>query len=721
MIGPDPLPISGYLLRETAAGWQDLEQQAYPNVQPTVNPEPDNEDLPNWPDAVLALDVNPSGGEGWAVGGNTGAFVEQSKVKGAQLLSQTSTALRLGAGAAPPLSPGAPISTPAGQVTFAVGGNAQCGGPCAELANEGPGPDGWLSAAVSRAAHIPNVRSFLYTGARVASDAGQELAPDAFLRELDAYRSDFAGAGALPVRIAPSPSDLDAERSLSAFDSVLGGYAPAGTAPAGTPQPPEGTGAYAFETGGGGGQVRVIVLDFSGTVGGQLIWLAAQLENARQSAVPAIVMGNANITESSSPNYSQEATAVRQVLLAGNASAYLYDSPEENRIGSIGTGSGAIPALGTGTLGYVLAPALPEEFLGSSGILLVSVDTAMRESSNRAPVTATLVPNISQLSLDATDGTLLRRSQQALFQALARRPAGGFEDAGASTAPELAPDPYVPIPETCNGARCANFIAPSYSFTSSNVEVGDFVEPETISGNPLAVLQGPNGRPIHDSSSGLFCAYNPGTTTVSVSTGGLTYSEQVTVQAGSVEQPCGTVPLLHPTAATRSAAAPVPALPPSSPPASSPTPVSVTPPPPPAPAPVVPAAPAPAHTLPSPAGPAPFFLSPAAPVPLVAVPLLPPPVLARPIPPSGTAPVTVVSPVAAAEEKREEEEAVESARNNMAIYNPDDPSLPPVSLVGLILIAAAAGVGIRRAGRGPHTRRAPTLARARARGYEWQR
>ena len=44
-------------------------------------------------------------------------------------------------------------------------------------------------------------------------------------------------------------------------------------------------------------------------------------------------------------------------------------------------------------------------------------------------------------------------------------------------------------------------------------------------------------------TSGLFCAYNKGTTTVSIRAGGLSYTLPVTVQAGSVREPCGTVPL----------------------------------------------------------------------------------------------------------------------------------------------------------------------------------
>ena len=715
LVGPDPLPATGYLLLETAEGWKDLEQQAYPqpSSQSLVRT-----DLPAWPDAVLALDVNPSGSAGWGVGGQTGGqFLEGSG--GNEI--QSSLAMRLGAGA-PPSQSSAPVAIPNKQATFAVGGNAQCEGPCASLLNEGLAPDVWLSSAVSSAARIPGLRGFLYTGARVAEGAAGELSGEEFTRELSAYREDLEGAGSLPVHAAVSPSDLERAGTPSAFDSALCAYAgvscvpgvtPMPSVPAGTRAPPAGTDAYAFDSAGAGGTVRVIVLDYShpesGLGGSQLEWLAAQLASARSAGVPAIVMGNTDVIKSDGV-HAADAALVERVLLEYGASAYIFDTPGENREEKIGSGSDSIPAFGTGTLGYVPSDLNhPEEFLGASGSLLVSVNAErVDRRTNRAPVTATLTPSIAQLALDATDGTLLRRSQAALFEGLARRPVAGY----ASVERQVAPDPYVPIPETCVGSGCGAFIAPEYTFHSSKEDIGDFVEPELASGNPRAVRQGPNGLPIHDEHSGLFCAYNAGTTIVSITTGGLTYSEQVTVQAGSVEQPCGTVPLKNPPALAASAASPLGALPPSTPPASSPTPLVAPPPPLAPPAPVV--APPPPPRAPVPPPPPPFLASPPPLAALIAIPLLPPPAVARPIPPSGTSAVT--EPAVKAEE--EDEEAVESARNNMAAYDPRDPILPPVSLIALIVIAAGAGAGIRRSRRDRRTRGTPAFARSGVRRRE---
>ena len=131
------------------------------------------------------------------------------------------------------------------------------------------------------------------------------------------------------------------------------------------------------------------------------------------------------------------------------------------------------------------------------------------------PVTARLIPNIGELALEAKDGVLLRRSQPALFDGLARRPRSGGKASRGSTINESAP--YIPIPANCTGSQCANGIFPEYSFSSSRPDIGDFVEPNLASPDPRAVLLGPNEKPIHDPSSGLFCAYNAGSTVVTIS------------------------------------------------------------------------------------------------------------------------------------------------------------------------------------------------------------
>ncbi len=380
------------------------------------------------------------------------------------------------------------------------------------------------------------------------------------------------------------------------------------------------------------------------------------------------------------------------------ASAYFYDSPEESV--ELPLRIGGTPAFGSGTLGYVNYTAESRgDFLGASGFLLAEVDVeaVARKADNVAPVSARLIPNIGELALEAKDGTLLRRSQSALFEALARRPRAGNRSQNQADSPDT--DPYIPIPSNCIGVDCTEALLPQYSFSSSNESIGDFVTPNTASPDPHAVLLGANEQPIHDSSSGLFCAYNAGTTIVTIRAGGLAASLPVTVRAGSVRRPCGTQPLTVLPAhravlpAPPPAPAPAPAAAPSgTPPAAAVLPLA--PPPPPVPLPL----PARTPTPPAPfSSPSPPLFAPAAFVPL------PPPAAGRPAPPSGTSQVTATSSVfqtePVAEQEKEEEEAIESVSNQAVAYDVSEHEPIPDYLAGLVVLAAFAGASIRRRSR----------------------
>jgi hypothetical protein len=391
------------------------------------------------------------------------------------------------------------------------------------------------------------------------------------------------------------------------------------------------------------------------------------------------------------------------------ASAYFFDSPEQNRVFTLSSGSASIRAYGSGTLGYIAPPAQTStEFLGASGFLLVEADAGRRREPTYRGVHVKLVPDISDLAIDATDGVLLRRSQAALFKALARRPRAGMECAQAGDSCLFKPDPYVPIPDPCQGAACATGIFPAYTFASSKPDIGDFVTPDPASPEGTTVLQGTNGKPIPDAHSGLFCAYNAGVTTVTVRTGGLSYSEQVTVLPGSVEQPCGTAPLINPPAPAREAGLPVPLVGPAPTPASAPS--GALPPPPPVPPPPPPPGPQPprptagrVRTLP----PVPAQAALLFPI----LPLVPPPApsAARPTPPSGTAQVpsqsSVSQQVSVAEREREREGAVQHVHHMAAYQRPSREGPVPPWTPALALLAAAAGAGVHRRGR-------PDLVRA---------
>ncbi|HET6999118.1 MAG TPA: hypothetical protein VFI03_11065 [Solirubrobacterales bacterium] len=743
LTGPYKLPPSGLVVRQTATGWRDEQRQGFP--LPPAREGQKLYDLPVRPDPVLALLVAPDGSGGWAVGGDPA-----SAVLNRPATIRTSAVMRYGPAATPPANAAvAPIATAAGTATFALGGHAQCAAACADYAGAGIGPDRWLRAAVGRAAGVPGLRGFLYAGAGVAADAGnpdlgtslaETIGPGAFAREQAAYaRRLGAAAGSLPVFAAASESDLDGAGSLDSFLSAFAGYGrPLGVgvpAPGISPvsQAVSSRTSYSFDSSGTDGPVRVIVLDYSLPALGepQSCWLAQELAGAAAAGRPAVVVGERDLA-GLAPNAAEDRAATVQILVGGGvpggcvlpgpaaaASAYLFDFPEQNRAYRLFSAGRSIPAFGSGTLGYVTPPAPTQtDFAGASGFLLVSVDVGSRDpATNVAPVGAQLVPSIGSLALDATDGTLLRRSQPALFEALARRPLAGAKCQGTVGAPQIcdlvSPPQYIPIPSQCLGSNCASSLLPEYRFSSSEPDIADFVASDPGSTNPRNVLL-VKGKPVLDSHSGLLCAFNAGTSIVTISTGGLSYSQKVTVQAGSVQRPCGTTPLRNRTAISGDPVAP---------PAPAPTPEggplpNETPPLPPRP-PTVPGV-TPAPTPAQPAAPAPpppppvYFAPPIAPaVPLV--PIVPPPPLpaVQPTPPSGTSQVNAV------EEEEEPEEAYESSSAMAALPAPGPSQVPlaaiegsaggnggvPLLLPALALVAAIAAAGIG-ATRRPRPRRA---------------
>jgi hypothetical protein len=212
---------------------------------------------------------------------------------------------------------------------------------------------------------------------------------------------------------------------------------------------------------------------------------------------------------------------------------------------------------------------------------------------------------------------------------------------------------------------------------------------------------------ILDSKSGILCAFNAGNTVVTISAGGLSYSVPVTVLGGSVEQPCGTVPLAAGRFAKVSSAASAGATSPP-PPAPAPAPAPIAPPPPP---PAAPAAPAPLAkpAIKSPPPAAALLFTPLLLALQNGVPAIPPPppgAFARPIPPGGAG-------VRVFEEKKEEEEATEQSQA-FAAYRAEDyrglpvgarayaganggnnSPTPAVYLLCLVVLAAAGGVTLR--------------------------
>lgn len=729
-IPPDPLANSGYLVKETAGGWVDMEHEALP-VKAL------QQDMPVRPDPVFALLVEPSGRQGLAVGGQT----YDVNGTGGEGNGETSAAMRFpdasGAGSATT----APLGAPSGQASFVIGGEAACVEACFNLANESIGPDVWLTHALQTASQISGVRAFLYTGHRTSGAGLGVGAAEAFERELSLFKSLLSGSGNLPVYVDPSSDLMPGSVGRGPFERIM--------EPAGVTRGPAGTDAYALtSTGSTGGSVRLVVLDYSGgELGGfQQEWLQSEICAAKREGDPVVVMGHDSLGFSlpsqtgPAPQEAPDAEAVSRIVVQSechngastsfaSASAYVFDYPGINVQAQVSYRGASVPAFGSGTLGpQSNAPGYVKDSLQSSGFLMLSVNTSLaaREADNKAPASVQVIPNAGELSINATNGTLLRRSHVSLFEGLARRPMAGVQVGGSSgnEGRQIYPSAYDPIPTDCQGPNCSYEVPIEYTFTSSKPDVGGFVLHDATSANALQVQLNSKGEPIPDEPrnatrelnpggrfaenakgealnekeealprdrSALFCAYNEGTTVVSIATGGLVYSMPVTVQGGSAEQPCGTVPLENPPVRYEAANEPfvVPSigggLAPVNPQIS-----SLAPPPPP------PAAKSP-HPHPSPISqPAALPAAPAALVPVPFAPLPPAPNLPRPTPPSGTAQVPSQSPVSQQVSVAEREEEVEGAYqhvHNMASYQHEEPV--PTWPIALVVIAAAAAAGLR--------------------------
>jgi hypothetical protein len=760
LIPPNPLPGDGYLLRETSGGWEDEERAAYAG---------DSEDKPVKTDPVLALDLGTEGA-GWAVGGwsgeadDAGRGTEVSGGSGQTIRENVQTAgiysyAPAGDPQGPPGTAAAPVALTPGVATFAVAGHAECAAPCADLADEGIAPDRNLTAALSSITGLasqPNgPRALLYTGGRETPGEGPESAPEA-----ERYAQLLAQGGGLGVFGAISAGDSEGG-NVSAFGAAFAAFpAPFGDGalpaaisianiPAGVPARPGARTHYAFDSTGPQGTVRVIVIDNSrGSLAAsdpyqnpaepQAPWLTEMLADARARGIPALVVGSRELNPNLPPalNVATDASEEAQIMVQGGASAYLYERPEESRTSQIPSGAAStIPEYGTGALGYrspisdSFTPGQPDALFGTTGYLLVSVNVAARNpATNVAPTSARLIPLVQSLSLDPVDGTLLRRSAPALFQGLGRRPIAGdrWGPVSASSGNPNPPgaDPYSQFPPTqCLQSDCASAIEPEYTFTSSEPEIANFVEQDPNSTNLRKPLQDAEGHVIPDSKSGILCAFNAGTTTVTISAGGLSYSTQVTVLGGSVEQPCGTVPLSASRFA-RAAAAPTPPAPAPPPPAPAPAPAPIAPPPAPSVSPAPPAKPVPKPPLPPPV----LLFTPLLQLPAHGVtPAIPPPPAAafgQPIPPGGAT-------VRVFEEKREEEEATEQSQA-FAAYRAEDyrglpigarayagggagNTSPALYLLLAAVLAAGAGASIGRDPRARNRRTETELALATAR------
>ncbi len=678
---PYGLGLATGVIRQTATGWSDQEHERGILRSPLGTYV--HWDMPYNPDPTAAILLNESGSEGWAVGGLHTTRADSDAADLARYPATKTAPLGFGTSEIP-LHEQNEEEVP--HATFAAGGGSECAAPCAEMANARIGPDVWLKKAIERAKTANGVRAFIYTGPRVTTGAAiHPTLAIPYELELERFRNllvESAGLEDPPVFLAASSTERELGSECS-FDDDLKAFAPTvGIGECATGQ----SAYYSFVTRGGAGAPgeRVIVIDDSGGVVGatQLTWLREELAVGQSEALPPLVVGSANLGEEAGKAEGNAAEVV-EALGGGGAAAYLYDAPEMNVATIWKVGGKSIHAFGSGTLGYIQASnAEQSDFIGASGFLMVEVE---KPAQKPVQVKARLIPNIEELSLDAHGGTLLHRSEAALFSALARRPRAGGVATGASSENESAN--FIPIPANCQGVDCAEGILPEYRFSSSHSDIGTFVKPNLRSAEVNAV-ELEHEEPIADSKSGLFCAYNPGTTTVTVEAGGLSASLPVTVEAGSVRRPCGTTKDTEAPAKAQEQPVPAPAPPPTAAPAGA------------APAPLVPLPPAPAAVTPPALPPTParppttFLFAPSSG--LLPTVIVPPPLppAAEPTPPGGTSAVT--SPVEAAQKEEEHEEATESASAQAVAYRQTEHEPAPGYLLGLIVLAAFGGATIRR-------------------------
>jgi hypothetical protein len=651
---------------------------------------------------VLAVAAAPDGSSAWAVGGYAGTPTAAGIGSGAILPARpagwrTASIWRYDVGGpvpAPSLTQ-ATVSIPAqpGTVSFAFFSSPMCNSQCAAV--QDAQPDVNLRAAAAQIADFaaqPGGPSFAILG----GNARGPIDLDSYLRGLGAI--DLARLprllsplGSVPLFAAYGPLDGvptssdPAQPWAEAFKQSPGPFGQ-GPLPAGITA--VGSGAltagvvhryYAFDVTQNGGTLRVIVLDNSaGTLesssAGQLAWLDAQLAAAQGVGLPIVVIVARPLNRLALGAASDGAAVASRLAAAGVLAVFT-------------TSGGLAGAWATQTDQVTMVPystdpnaiQLPEyegatltyQQPQNNGVLwyFASVDTVARKLKVNA------IPVVDTLALKPLEGLNVARSSTLYFTAVGRRPT-----ATVATAPtnDSFPgyDNYVEIP----ASNCAGCIGPSYVFASSDPTIGDFVLPS--SPGSLFPLLDASGKPTRSNTSGLFCAFNAGTVTVSVTSGRLTASLPVTVRDGDFGRPCGTVPpsvnthvtqvntsrvikqpvdVVQPTVAlnqpvvvqTTQPAVPVIPLP-----AAPAIPAPPVPAPPPAPAPTPTPAPAPA---PLPAPPAAVASSPPAPPAVVApapvaVPPIPPAV--TPVPPGGA---TAQAPSAARRQEKARRHASQSA------------------------------------------------------------
>ena len=480
---PYPLPGAGLVLRQTATGWRDEQHQAFPLPASRSKGRP-LYDLPVRPDPVLALLLSPDGSQGWAVGGETGTFVQFQRGDDAD---RRGDALRGRGGAARQRLGGADPERTAGTATFALGGNAQCAGPCADLQRHRDRPRPLAAqAAVNAPRRMPGMRAFLYTGPgrRLAAKERPRRNPDP--RGLRPRGGCLCAALGPARRCRPSPRRRKPTSIVPARSARLrggirrlrGAARVAVPGPGITPlsQASGSQGYYSFDSGGSGGTVRVIVLDYSASALGRtaaLLARAAALRSRRSRRAgdrrrrarprrprPQRGLGRRRrSSRSSSAAALPGCAACRALPPLPRPTSSTTQKPTAHY--SLTSGGRSIPAFGSGTLGYVTPPPRTRNRIRRRQRLPDRLGQRQRprpDDQRRAGQHA--ADPRHRLARPRRDRRHPAAPQPAR-RCSKRSPAARWRESrcpgtAAPAGCELqSPEPYVPIPTECQGQRTA--------------------------------------------------------------------------------------------------------------------------------------------------------------------------------------------------------------------------------------------------------------------------
>ena len=242
------------------------------------------------------------------------------------------------------------------------------------------------------------------------------------------------------------------------------------------------------------------------------------------------------------------------MLVDGGASAYFFERPEENRVYPIPSGGendhsrvrDGHARLPLAAREHHLRPGRGVRRRGPAagrGRHRQARPGDEPRAGRRAPAAGRVRADAAGGRRHAACGARARRCSRASAGAPRAATAGGRRSAAATRSRRArTPTPRSP-PQPCAGPACSTRITPEYEFSSSAPDIGDFVAQDPASTNLRKPLIGADDKVVTDGRSGLFCPFNAGKTTITVKAGGLAYSTEVTVQAGSVQRPCGTRPL----------------------------------------------------------------------------------------------------------------------------------------------------------------------------------